>query len=207
MQKIGVFGGTFNPIHNGHLHLCYNCAERLELDRILLIPTHRPPHKTANDLASDQDRLRMCALAVDGDPLFEVSDLEIQRAGVSYTVDTLHTLRERFPEDELYFILGSDMLFIFDRWHRYEEILTLCTVVAGAREGEELERMRDYHQTVLGGTPKVKLLPFDALPMSSTSLRRAIRVEKGQAEGLPPAVAAYIAKHGLYHKEDAPCGT
>lgn len=203
MSRIAIFGGTFNPIHNGHLHLCRNCAQILGLDRVILVPAHRPPHKTVRDLASDEDRFAMCGLAVAGDPLFTVSDVELKREGVSYTIYTLETFRAEYPGDELYFILGSDMLFILHQWYRYEDLLTLATVVAGAREEQELERMRRYHRDVLHGDPRVRILSFDALPVSSTELREGLQDGLECVEGfLSPAVAEYIRAHALYREEE-----
>lgn len=201
MHRLAIFGGTFNPIHNGHLHLGHQCAEKLGLERILLMPTHRPPHKETDDLASDEHRFAMCRLAVQNDSLFEVSDLEIKRAGVSYTIDTLEELHRQYPEEKLYFILGSDMLFILNQWYRYQDILKLATVVAGAREAEELARMHRYHREVLQNHPKVQILSFDALPVSSTELReRVCEKNSNLSPLLPPLVEEYIREHGLYCK-------
>lgn len=113
-RRLGVFGGTFNPIHNGHLRLLQGAREALELDRVLVIPTKQPPHKRPQQLASDEDRLAMCRLAVEGLSGVEVSDLEIRRGGLSYTADTLAELRRRYPDSTLYLLVGGDMFLTID---------------------------------------------------------------------------------------------
>ena len=197
MEKIAIFGGTFNPIHNGHIHLCEECDAVFQFDRILLMPTNIPPHKTAEDLASNEDRLIMCGLACEDYPKISVCDLEMQMQGVSYTVHTVKKLRELYPDAALYWIIGSDMLFSFHQWYCYREILEYVTLIAGARCPEEYEQMMEYAQRVLKAGQRVQIIRSEVLTVSSTQIRAAL--EKGEkAEYLNPKVEAYIRAHGLY---------
>ena len=142
-MKIGVFGGTFNPIHQGHLSLATQFADRLGLDRVLLIPTAIPPDKSAQDLAPAEHRLNLCRLAAKTDPRFVPCDLELRREGPSYTVMTLRELRNAYPkEDEFFLLMGSDMFLTFESWYMAGEIALLCTLCGGARDGGELEALQ-----------------------------------------------------------------
>lgn len=198
MSRAAILGGTFNPIHNGHLHLARECARRLGFERVLLMPTAIPPHKQAKELLSNEDRLTLCRLAAEGDPLLEVSDLEMTLEGPSYTYRTLRVLQKRFPEDSFYWIMGGDMLLSFAKWVRYEEILERAQIVAAARLPGEYEAMCRYHREVLKNSPRVVVLKVDAYPVSSTEVRQRIR--EGQPwEGLvPPAVAAFLRRGRCY---------
>ena len=132
-MKIGLFGGSFNPPHKGHLYLAEKSASALGLDRVLIIPSNIAPHKSSVSYVSGEDRLNMCRIAFDS-PLFEVSEIELDRGSTSYTVDTLRELRKIYPDDEFYFIIGSDMLESFTKWYLWETILELCTLCAAPRE-------------------------------------------------------------------------
>ena len=134
MSRIALFGGTFNPVHNGHINLCLECHKKLNFDKILLIPDNIPPHKSSDDLAGNAHRLNMLKIAAKENELFEVCDIEYKLKGTSYTVNTIAELKKIYKEDELFLIIGSDMLFMFDRWFCYEKILKSVTLVAGARK-------------------------------------------------------------------------
>ncbi|MDD5501774.1 MAG: nicotinate (nicotinamide) nucleotide adenylyltransferase, partial [Candidatus Omnitrophica bacterium] len=122
-MKIGVIGGTFNPVHIGHLILAEEAREKLGLDKVILIPTAMPPHKDASGIAPAEDRLKMLKLSVKGNKFFSVSDMEIRRRGRSYTIDTLRELKRRFARDEIYFIIGSDLLKYLNEWKDLGQIL------------------------------------------------------------------------------------
>ncbi|MGI5958252.1 MAG: nicotinate (nicotinamide) nucleotide adenylyltransferase [Massiliimalia sp.] len=198
MEQVAIFGGTFNPIHKGHIHLCRQCQKAMGFDRVILMPTNIPPHKRAHHLASNEDRLQMCTLAVKGNPDFSVSDLEMRRQGVSYTVDTLGQIHQEHPDWKLFLLIGSDMLFMFHRWYQWETILSLADLVVGAREPEEEQRMRQYAAQSLQGSEKIHILKLDAMPMSSTVIRRMLRNGEDPAEYLEPEVYEYINAHHLY---------
>lgn len=191
-MKIGVFGGTFNPPHNGHVRLAKAAADELKLDKLLVIPSCIPPHKIAAKLADGQERLEMCRLAFGGDPRLEVSPMELERGSRSYTVETLRELKALYPDSELYFIVGSDMLESFDKWYLWQEILSLSVLCAASREegySPDLSRFGKLAE-------RIKIITLDPLEVSSTQIRNS--AGEVSSELLDPKVAAYIREHGLY---------
>lgn len=191
MSRIGIFGGTFNPPHIGHTRLAEHFVNELKLDRLLVIPTFQPPHKDAVDLASGEDRVNMCMLAF---PDAVVSTIELNRGGKSYTYDTLCELKEQYPGDELFFIVGSDMLFSFNRWYKADEILDMITLCAADRvdDGKALEMpdfLKDKRVII------TKLQPFE---ISSTQIRECIKNGDSTRGMLDDAVRFYIEEKGLY---------
>lgn len=191
-MKIGVFGGTFNPPHNGHVRLAKAAADELKLDKLLVIPSCIPPHKIAAKLADGQERLEMCRLAFSCDPRFEVSPMELERGSRSYTVETLRELKALYPDSELYFIVGSDMLESFDKWYLWQEILSLSVLCAASREegyNPDLSRFGKLAE-------RIKIITLDPLEVSSTQIRNS--AGEVSSELLDPKVAAYIREHGLY---------
>ena len=145
MRKIAVYGGTFNPIHNGHIHLIEKFKKLIGFDKVVLIPTNLPPHKEALELASAEDRLQMCRLAA-RDAGFEVSDIEIRRRGRSYTVDTLESLKESDPDAEFYLVMGEDMFLTLLSWRRPDDILKLSTICAAPRSWQGLKKLEEYEK-------------------------------------------------------------
>ena len=142
MEKIGIFGGTFNPVHNGHVLLARHYVQALGLQKLLVIPAKTPPHKLAPELAAEQLRLQMCALAFADLPQAQVSDLEICRPGKSYTIDTVCELRQLYPQAQLYLLVGSDMFLSFTKWKDWQGILQEVTLCTAARNAGELSRLR-----------------------------------------------------------------
>ena len=136
-MKIGVFGGTFNPVHLGHLNCLKSVAEQAGLDKMIVMPDRIPPHKQAEDLASSEDRLNMCRLAFADIPCVEISDWELKQEGKSYSVITLRHLKEIYPHDKLFFIMGSDMLLSFEEWYQYKEILSLSALICAPPFGDK----------------------------------------------------------------------
>ncbi len=198
-QKVAVFGGTFNPIHLGHLHLCAECQREYQFQKIILMPDNLPPHKQVQQLATAQQRLDMCRLAAEDIPFLKVSDLELRLKGVSYTVQTLRKLTQNFPEVEWHWIIGSDMLYTFHQWYRYEEILSMAKVVAGAREQAEYDKMLSYREQLGPLKNRVEIIRLAAKPLSSTQVRKALETgEPVVRDYLPEQVFSYIREHGLY---------
>lgn len=201
-MKTGIYGGTFNPIHRGHLHLLKEFTQRLSLDRVLLIPTHVPPHKAAPDLASAKDRMEMCRLAAGSQPHLELSDLEIRREGKSYTAETLEELHALYPQDELYLLMGEDMFLTVEHWYRPETIFFLATVCATPRSLHgmgKLQAKKDEYQSRYGARCLLEDIPY--LPVSSTQVREYVKAGKDIAPLVPEAVAGYIRARGLYRGE------
>lgn len=201
-MKIGVFGGSFNPIHNSHLYLARQFAAALKLDKVLLIPTYIPPHKGTGQMAPSEDRLVMCRLAVEGDPLFEVSDMEIRRGDKSYTWMTLEELRRRSPGDDLYLIMGADMFLSILDWKNPLRIFRLATLCAAAREAGEYQKLTEQADKLASFGAKSLVLDIPPLPLASTQVRREVASGQRAEESLPPQVAEYIRDRGLYRGEE-----
>jgi nicotinate-nucleotide adenylyltransferase len=185
-MRTGILGGTFDPIHLGHLAAAEAAMDCARLDRVILVPTGLPPHRHQASATGDQ-RLEMCRLAVDGNERFEVSDVEVKRGGVSYTVDTLKELKSRYPNDQLFLILGSDAAKLFSSWREPDEIRRLASLVVVTRPGTA---------PLTGTTDIVCERPTPNI--SGSALRGAIAGGNRVTTLLPEAVAAYIARHGLY---------
>ncbi|HUQ18058.1 MAG TPA: nicotinate-nucleotide adenylyltransferase [Gemmatimonadaceae bacterium] len=192
-MRIGVLGGTFDPPHIGHLIAAVDAYESLKLDRLIFIPTAAQPHKAATPaMASAADRMEMLRLAVGTDPRFEVNDAEIQRGGLSYTVDTLETLRREHPDAELVLIVGMDALAAFDRWKNPDRILELAGLAVVARNGDPTTSAPvDRHVTVVGARQ---------VDVSSTEIRKRLSDGKSVRGFVAESVEAYIAARNLYGK-------
>jgi nicotinate-nucleotide adenylyltransferase len=203
VPTVGVFGGSFNPIHFGHLLLADDICEALRLDRILFVPAAQPPHKPASELAAVEHRYRMTALAVNEHPRFAVSDLEVRRSGPSYTVDTLTALA---PEGELFLLIGSETFLDLLSWREPRLVARLARLVVVPRTGADFDPDAPAAQKVLAelglaafGIPGGPILHRAAsLPISGSDLRRRAREGRSLAYRMPEAVAAYIRQHGLY---------
>lgn len=200
MADIGILGGTFNPPHNGHIRLAGEFREKLDLDKILLIPTYTPPHKQAKELAGTKDRLNMCSLIAEKADFLEVSDIEIRRGGKSYTVDTLRELTGEHPENSYFFLMGSDMFLTFHLWREYREIFSLCTICVASRENSsDLERLTSYAKKTFGEKwTKVRFSPLEPMELSSTQVREALHRGESLRGLVPPEIEQYITERGLY---------
>ena len=198
-MRLLIYGGSFNPPHRGHVDALRTAAEHLCPDEILVIPAGIPPHKIlSEDSPSPEERLRLCQLAFREIPGVQISDLELRREGKSYTVDTLRELKGRYPEAELYFLVGTDMLLYMEKWHQFREIFDLCTLAALPRNEGEMDDLReavDHLRKTYG--EEVLLIPKAPLPMDSTSLRADLP-RRGGRDRLPEAVYAEIVRLRLY---------
>lgn len=199
-MKIGIFGGTFNPPHLAHLNIAEDFSRRLNFDKLIIMPTYQPPHKQAQSLADSEDRLRMCRLLFDMENT-EISDMEIQRQGKSYTYDTLCQLEEKYPGAELYLIIGSDMLLSFHKWYRYEDILRKCTLCVLTRENDiNNAQMKDYAFTTLGlGEGEIVFSALKAFELSSTQIREMMARGEDVSSLTGERVWAYIKEKRLYN--------
>lgn len=200
-QKIAILGGTFNPVHNGHLHLACAVHQLYHFDHVLIIPTNLPPHKQSLDLCSNQDRFHMCQLAFGTLPGFEVSDIEFRISGKSYTVHTLERLREKYLDAEFFLLMGGDMFMTFHRWYRYLDILELAKVIAVARtpgEYETLKVQQKIHKEYGGRT---EVLDLPVVCVSSTQIRNDLRKGKAVTHLIPHKVLAYIKENHLFEGE------
>ena len=201
IRRLALFGGTFDPIHNGHVHLALEFARRLRLDRVLLMPTYVPPHKLKENMAPAADRLEMCRLAAQADPVLMVSDLEISRGGASFTADTLEALHGQYPDARLYLITGADMFLTLGTWWRFEDIAAMAVLCAAPRDKSTMEELRVYASQLekAGATCVIEDIPL--MPLSSTDVRQRLAGGKDAGELLPAKVRAYIAQKGLYRAD------
>ena len=197
-QKIALFGGTFDPIHNGHSRLAAEFARRLKLDKVILMPTYVPPHKVKPEMAPAADRLEMCRLAAGNDPLFTVSDLEISRGGASFTADTLETLCGQYPEARWYLITGADMFLTMGTWWRFEDIAATAVLCAAPRDGVSMAELEAYAARLEAEGAVCALENIPLTPLSSTEIREKLRRGEAVDQLVPAAVAGYIAAKRLY---------
>lgn len=200
-ERIGIFGGSFNPVHNGHLVMAQDALEHFGLSRVILMPAAQPPHKPSPVLAPAADRLEMLRLAVEGDPRFEVSDDEIQRGGISYTVDTVQRLCDRYPQARLHLIVGGDSLFELHTWKDIRTILDRCEVVTVARPGFSAGACDPAQLNLPEPWPRILLanvVTGHLVEISSTELRQ--RLARGQSIRylVPEAVERYIQTRALF---------
>lgn len=200
MMRIGIFGGTFDPPHAGHKKYADELKVRLSLDKLLVIPTSTPPHKEKVNSASAEDRLNMVKILFGNDTDVEVSDMEIARGGKSYTYETVTLLHGIYPDDELIFLLGSDMLFSFHSWRKPDVILSHVKICAVTRNGEiSEEELGEYVEKHFPDSKERFITcDFDPIELSSTQIRDAIR-DGESVEGLLDAeVLKYIKEKELY---------
>jgi nicotinate-nucleotide adenylyltransferase len=216
-QRIGILGGTFNPVHYGHLAAAEEVRDRLNLDRILFIPSFIPPHKQEGDVPSAFHRMEMVRLAIAGNPAFIPSDIEIRRGGRSYTIDTIEALRAEHPGDELFFITGLDSFLDIQTWNHWDRLLTLCSFVVLSRPGYrftdllKISFLQPAKRDITGldcgeraraivreGAITVFLETIPLYDISSTDIRRRTREGRSVKYLLPDAIEIYIIKNKLY---------
>lgn len=202
-KKIGIMGGTFNPIHFGHLILAEAAYEQYHLDKVLIMPAKEPSHKTISDTITEEDRVEMVKRAIKGNDHFELSLLEINREGVTYTIDTLTELHEEDSEIEYYFIMGADSLFHFNSWKEPEKILKLTNILVANRDlstfsalNSQIDYLSDKYDDA-----NISLLDTPNLEISSHALRKRVRQNLSIKYYVPQSVEEYIKEHGLYRNK------
>ena len=195
-MRLGVVGGTFDPIHNGHLAAAEAAIECADLDEVVFVPTGTPPHRPPT-VASSEQRLEMCRLATADDPRFSVSDVEAKRHGPSYTVDTLLALRAANPHAELFLVLGWDAAALFRSWHRPEEVIALAPIGVVTRPGRKPPGPQDLAAAGLQ-SGRVVLCERSTPAVSASAVREAVREGRSVAGLVPEAVARFIASAHLY---------
>ncbi len=203
MRRIGIMGGTFNPIHLGHLMLAEWAMDSVELDQVWIIPTGASYMKNPHEIVPAEHRLRMAQLAVGGNPLFRCLDIEIQRGAPTYSYETMELLQKRYPDDSFFFILGADCLFSIETWKYPERIFQCCTVIAAVRDRaltEEMEEKRCALEQKFGG--RIIVLPFLRMSLSSTEIRQRVRDRQSIRYLVPDNVLSYIEEKGLYRERD-----
>lgn len=186
-MKLGLFGGTFDPPHLGHFLAAVDAAEALELDQVIWVPAATQPLKAGVGAADGVHRLEMARLTVAGDPRFSVEALEVERGGLSFTIDTLRTFRERYPGVALFLLLGADAAALLPKWREPEAVRALADIVVLTRAGSGLMR-----------PDGVRTLATRRVDVSATEIRARVRVGRSIRGFVPDAVEEYIAAHGLY---------
>lgn len=202
MKKMGLFGGSFDPIHQGHLEMALRIAERLELDGVVLMPTFVPPHKIRESMASAEHRLAMCRLAAQGHPQLQVSDLELTREGASFTVDTLTALCEQYPDTQWYLLVGADMFVTLRTWYRFEDIARLAVLCTVPREGTDETHLFEYAADLAADGIECYVDPYPVTSVSSTQIRRRIAAGETLTGLVPQGVEEYIRQNGLYRRTE-----
>lgn len=201
-KKIGIMGGTFDPIHYGHLMLAEQIRTSFFLDEIIFIPVGKAPHKEHSLAANKYQRFEMTKLAIDSNPFFTVSDIETKREETTYTIDTIKQLKSELSDcDQLYFITGADAILLLETWKNYEELVNLVTFVAASRPGVDLNRLNEKVRDLKNNfNARIEVCYIPALAISSTDIRRRVDEEKSIRYLLPESVEEYIDMHGLYKK-------
>ncbi|HSW57218.1 MAG TPA: nicotinate-nucleotide adenylyltransferase [Dehalococcoidales bacterium] len=198
MNRVGVFGGTFDPVHNGHLAVAAEAKRMLKLAEILFMPAGQPYFKNLAEISGAEDRINMLKLAIAGQPCYGLSLIEIEREGPSYAVDSMSKMQTLRPQDELYFILGWDSLLILPLWHDAGRLIELCRIVAAPRPGFPKPDLSQIDQQLPGLVRRCTVMERPLIDISSTVIRQRVSAGQSVAEMVSPEVEAYIRKKGLY---------
>lgn len=199
-MRIGIMGGTFNPIHNGHMFMAQEAIKHLGLDYVMLLPSGSPPHKSNKKIISAFERYEMCLLAASEYDDVVVSSMEIEREGTTYTIDTLNALETRFgSNNKIYFIIGGDTVYQLETWKNYEEVFNKCSFAVFGREGfnredmlQKIEHLKNMHGA------DMELISAITPEISSSNIRELISEDKPFSSLVPKRVAEYISKYKLY---------
>jgi nicotinate-nucleotide adenylyltransferase len=198
LVKIGILGGTFDPPHNGHLLLAEEVRRQLKLDKVIFIPAGEPWVKASQRVSPAAERLEMVKQAVTGRTFFSVSDMEVRRPGPSYTWETLVELKKRYPDDELYFILGWDILHSLPLWQEPQRIIQSACLVSAPRVGAPRPDIEALEAAVPGIGCRTIILTQPRIDVSATAIRKLVELGQPVDHLVPPDVAAYISARGLY---------
>ncbi|HWT74226.1 MAG TPA: nicotinate-nucleotide adenylyltransferase [Mobilitalea sp.] len=199
MKKVGIMGGTFNPIHFGHLFLAENAYEQLGLDKILFMPSKNPPHKQKPEEVTQKQRVDMLQLAIQDNPHFELSTLELDREGMTYTADTLTLLTSQNLDTQYYFIVGADSLLYMQDWKDPQRIFDHCIVVAACRD--QVDKKQLYQQAELLEKTfhaNITMIEMPVIQIASRVIRERLEKKQSVRYHIPDAVNEYIMKNGLY---------
>ncbi len=197
-MKIAVYGGAFNPVHLGHIEIVRYLNENTDFDRILIIPSKFSPHKSNSELVEDEHRLNMCKLGFEKFEKCEISDIEIKRDKISYTIDTLVELKTLYPFDDLYLVCGSDMFLSLLNWREPDEIFKRASVFAFIRDNESIDKMNNQKNILKEKSVKAEICKISVPPFSSTQVRDAIKKGKTFDMFVSKEILTYILENNLY---------
>ena len=196
MHRIGIFGGTFNPIHLGHLIIAQESLSQFGLKQIIFVPSAIPPHKSLQDIAPARHRLQMVKLAISGNARFVVSDLELKRNDKSYTIETIKTFQKKYgPQTELYFIIGLDALLEIFTWKNAEQLLDLCWFLVAPRAGFAINSLDTQVRK------RVRLIAMDPVNISASEIRKRVKLELPFRYFLPEKVYKYLIESSVYGRK------
>ncbi len=198
-NRLGIFGGTFDPIHLGHLLVAEELRFRLSLDRVLFLPSNLPPHKTGQSVGPNDDRMVMLRAALEGNPRFEISMVDMERAGLSYTADSLEILGERYSDSELYFLMGQDSLRDLPTWHDPNRIARSARLGVALRPGVNVD-LDAIVSVVPDARDRVELVPVPLIQISSREIRRRVRAGEPITYHVPKPVEEHILRRSLYRE-------
>jgi nicotinate-nucleotide adenylyltransferase len=196
-DRIGIFGGTFDPLHHGHLIIAGELKFRLGLDRVLFLPAGRPPHKTDREITADHERLHMLESVLSSDPAFGISYIDIENQGPSYTAESMRRHQERFPDAELVFLMGQDSFRDLPYWHKPGEIAQLVRIGVALRPGVVVD-VEYVYQRVPELEGRVDFVNVPLIQIASSEIRRRVRNDEPIRYHVPPIVEEYIRKRELY---------
>lgn len=204
IKKIGIFGGTLNPVHHGHLIVAEHVREKFQLDSVLFIPSGKPPHKMFNEVVSAAHRFNMVKGAVKSNPFFDASSIEIDRTGYTYTVDTLRELAARYANDvELHFIIGADVIPELITWKDFTKVFELCSFIAVLRPGHHREDFfAEIEEMQLRYKLRIQTTDAPLVDISSTAIREKVKIGQSIKYLVPSCVEEYIYNNGLYMEID-----
>lgn len=202
MKKVGIMGGTFNPIHMGHLMLAENAREEFALDEVWFIPTgysYMKENRRDKKGPVSTERLEMTEIAVESNPYFRCLDIEVRREGYTYTYETVEELRRLYPDTEFYFIFGADCLYEIEHWKEPERIFAACDIIAAVREDFDASQMQDKIDALCAKfNARIHFLPFREIAISSTDIRERVRLGKSIRYMVPDMIICYIEEKGFY---------
>lgn len=201
-MNIGIYGGTFDPVHKGHVKMLCKVMESVKLGKVIVLPDRIPPHKQSDGLVSGEHRAQMCRIAFSDCENTEVSDWEIKREGKSYSVVTLRHMSEVFAGNRLYFIMGSDMLMSFERWYRCEEILSLSGLICVSRCAEDSPVLEEYADRLRAKGGEVIVVDSEPFEASSTEIRHRLKTGADCSDIMDSRVLGYIRENKLYELDD-----
>ncbi|MEX2426124.1 MAG: nicotinate-nucleotide adenylyltransferase [Thermomicrobiaceae bacterium] len=197
MKRLGIFGGTFDPVHHGHLIIADELRFRLKLDRVLFLPAGRPPHKTDRDITADHHRLRMLQTAIDADPFFEISHIDMENDEPSYTAESMLEHQRRFPDCDITFLMGQDSFRDLPYWHEPGQLARLVKLGVAMRPGVVVD-VENIMQRVPEALGQVEFVDVPLIQIASSEVRRRVRENEPIRYHVPASIEKYIRDHELY---------